>query len=85
MSPAELENAVRRGTAEVRWDGGSPRRKPHRLDGPAVIWRSGQTEWYIHGIRVHDFNDYQGLTECSSERTSFLKLKWGEIPQYWWS
>lgn len=79
----ELENAEWSGTVKVWWDGRNPRR-PHRLDGPAVIWRSGAKEWYIHGIRVQDFDDYQGLTECSDEDVVFLKIKWGEITQYQW-
>lgn len=26
--------------------------KLHRLDGPAIIWKSGKLEWFNHGVRV---------------------------------
>lgn len=79
----ELEKAGLRGAARVWWDDRNPRLS-HRLDGPAVIWRGGEKEWYIHGIRVQDFDDYQGLTGCSDEDVVFLKIKWGEISHYQW-
>ena len=27
---------------------------PHRLDGPAVTWEDGSTEWWIDGRRITD-------------------------------
>jgi hypothetical protein len=36
----------------------------HRLDGPAVVWDNGTTEWYVHGVKHRDVYpaDIRGAT-----------------------
>lgn len=58
----------------------------HRIDGPAFIFNSRKTrvcrEWWIYGVKVRSFEEYQELTGCSDEDILLYKLKYGDISQW---
>lgn len=58
----------------------------HRIDGPAFIFDGGKTrtcqEWWIYGVRVNSFTEYQAVTGCSNEDILLYKLKYGDIWPY---
>lgn len=51
----------------------------HRVDGPAIIWDSGASYWWVKGKEMHSWNQFQEATGCSDEEIIFYKLKYGEI------
>lgn len=68
----------------VLWDDGYEewcvKSRYHRTDGPAIIDPiENIQDWYIDGVRIHNYERLQILTKCSDEHIIFLKLKWGEM------
>lgn len=56
----------------------------HRNDGPAVIRVNGHNEWWLYGIMVQTYREFQIVTGCSGEDIVAYKLKWGEIERPRW-
>lgn len=53
----------------------------HRADGPAVIYVNGRVaEWYINGVPIHSYEQYQELTACSNNDILWWKITYGEMP-----
>lgn len=50
----------------------------HREDGPA-IYGIGGCNWFIDGKIVESYEEFQCVTNCSSEDIIMLKLRWGII------
>lgn len=52
----------------------------HRVDGPAVIYIDSRVaEWYINGVPIHSYEQYQELTDCSNNDILWWKITYGEI------
>lgn len=53
----------------------------HREDGPAVIDLRENTyyTWYLNGVHIINYEEFQKITNCDDEYIIFLKLKWGKI------
>lgn len=49
----------------------------HRLDGPAVMWDTGLSYWWVRGEEIHSWVQFRVASDCSDEEIIILKLKWG--------
>lgn len=49
----------------------------HREDGPAVVWRNGNKEWYLEGQRLseEEFNQWRMKQDLNAKLTSNLAPK----------
>lgn len=54
----------------------------HRTNGPAWEDHKYGHRWYVDGVPMCSYKEFQTWTECSDEYILFLKLKWGEITDY---
>lgn len=54
----------------------------HRIGGPAFTDRVDDVEeWWIMGIEIDSYEEYQKMTKCSDEEILLLTLKWGDIEE----
>lgn len=52
----------------------------HRIDGPAVEDKStSHKTWYLYGIPIYTYKEFQKAAECTDDDIIILKLKWGEM------
>jgi hypothetical protein len=49
----------------------------HRDDGPAIVYRSGNSYWYFKGDMYHFFNEWIKLSEAPDKTKLLLKLQYG--------
>lgn len=54
--------------------------KRHRKNGPAIIMADGSLgAWYVYGVRIKSYKEYQRALNCNSEHIIIMSLKYGEI------
>ena len=51
----------------------------HRLDGPAIVYLTGDSYWCINNSQVTNFKDFQEAGGLSDDQMCILRLKYGEI------
>lgn len=52
----------------------------HRIDGPALEDEiTPRKIWYLYGMRVHTYTEFQEVTRNSDGDILILKLKWGKM------
>ena len=48
----------------------------HRTDGPAIIRNNGSKEWWLHGKRFHDFDNWAYSVGLSSSEALLMKMSY---------
>jgi hypothetical protein len=48
---------------------------PHREDGPAIVWKNGNKDWYLDG-RIYTFEEWCELLNKTPKEIMLLKLKY---------
>lgn len=56
--------------------------RQHRVGGPAEIMVKSTninmvSRWWLYGVAIDSWEEYQGVTECSDADLTALILKWG--------
>ena len=49
----------------------------HREDGPAITYRLGYIQWYLHGDQYHSFNQWLEESPIPDIDKMLLRLQYG--------
>ena len=49
----------------------------HREDGPAIVYPSGDVEWYLYADECDTFEEWLEYTPISDEDKMMLRLRYG--------